>query len=232
MRVERLFTRRTALLASAVVLFTLFALSGWAWSAIEADRIPVHWDINGQADGYGGKFEGLMVLPLVAVGLVALFAVIPLIEPRRANLAGSMRAFVLVWLALLAFLVLMHVAILFAAFGHDVDMATVVAGGLGLVFAVIGAVLGSVRSNFMFGVRTPWTLSSERSWRQTHRLAGRLFVGTGLATVAAGAIGVFADVRWLPLTVLLAGSLVAALASVVYSYLVWRGDPDRSRSGA
>lgn len=232
MRGERLLTRRTALLASAVVLIVLFALSAWAWRAIESDRIPVHWDINGQVDGYGDKFEGLMVLPLVAIGLVALFAVIPLIEPRRANLAGSMRAYVLVWLALLAFLVLMHIAILFAAFGHEVDMATVVAGGLGLVFAVIGAVLGGVRSNFMFGVRTPWTLSSERSWRQTHRLAGRLFVGTGLATLAAGAIGVFADVSWLPITVLLAGSLITALGGVVYSYVVWRGGPDRSRSDA
>jgi len=229
---ESWLTRRVALIASAMALIAMFALSAWAWGAIEGNRIPVHWDIQGRPDGYGGKFEGLMILPLVCAALVALFAAIPLIEPRRAHLARSMPAFVLVWLALLAYLSLAHGALLFAAFGHEVNMATVFSSGIGLVFIVIGAVLHRVRSNFMFGVRTPWTLSSERSWRLTHRLAGRLFVWAGVATLVAGVIARLTELAWLPAVALLVGALGAALVSTVYSYVVWRGDPDRATSGA
>lgn len=231
MRCETWFTRRLALAASAVTLLALFALSAWAWGAVESDRIPVHWDINGQPDGYGGKFEGLMIVPIVGVALVALFAVIPLIEPRREHLLSSMPAYALVWLALLAYLSLMHVALLFTAFGHQVNMATVLGSGIGLLFIVIGAVLGRVHSNFMFGVRTPWTLSSEKSWRLTHRLAGRMFLWAGVATLVAGVIALVTDLDWLPIAVLLVGSLGTALVGVVYSYVVWRGDPDRTGLG-
>lgn len=228
---ETWLTRRTALIASAVALIVMFAFAAWAWVAIESDHIPVHWDTNGEPDGYGGKFEALLILPLVSAGVVLLFAVIPRIEPRRAHLLSSMPAYVVVWLALLAYLLILDAGLLFAAFGHEINMSTVAASGIGLLFIAIGAVLGRVRSNFMFGVRTPWTLSSERSWELTHRLAGRLFHWAGIATLVAGAVALVTDLDWLPLTVVLVGAIGAALVSVGYSYIVWRGDPERSTSG-
>ena len=60
----------------------------------------------------------------------------------------------------------------------------VLLAAVGLVLMVVGNYLGKVRSNFFFGIRTPWTLSSELSWNRTHRLAGRLLVALGLVTVA------------------------------------------------
>jgi uncharacterized membrane protein len=79
----------------------------------------------------------------------------------------------------------------------------------------------------MFGVRTPWTLSSELSWERTRRLAGRLFVAAGVTTLAASLVGAVANVPWLPVAALLATILAATVVSVVYSFFVWRGDPDR-----
>jgi len=92
---------------------------------------------------------------------------------------------------------------------------------------VIGNVLGKVRSNFMFGIRTPWTLTSYRSWNRTHRLGGRLMVALGLVVIGATALGL----RGEPLFAIVGGgggTLVVGV--VVYSYLAWRADPDR-RSG-
>jgi uncharacterized membrane protein len=59
-------------------------------------------------------------------------------------------------------------------------LVRVLMSGLFLCFALIGNVLGKVRRNFWIGVRTPWTLASERVWIATHRLAARLMVGAGL----------------------------------------------------
>jgi uncharacterized membrane protein len=87
----------------------------------------------------------------------------------------------------------------------------------------MGNVLTTVRSNYMFGVRTPWTLSSELSWDKTHRLVGRLFVVAGIGVFAASLLGQLLLVFWL-----LMGSVVVVLVvGFAYSYLVWRDDPDR-----
>jgi uncharacterized membrane protein len=226
------WTVGTALTVSAIVVVAMFALSAWAWGRIAGDRIPVHWGINGQPDGYGGKFEGLLLVPLITVGIAVLFTVIPRIEPRRLHFAQSMGPFLAVWFAMLAFMAALHVAIVVSAFGHPVDMSVVMGGGIGALSIVIGAVLGRVRSNFLFGVRTPWTLSSERSWRLTHRLAGRLFVASGAATIVAALVALPTGWSALPFVALLAGDIGAALVAVVYSYVVWRDDPDRQRVGA
>ena len=39
--------------------------------------------------------------------------------------------------------------------------------------------MGQIRSNFMMGIRTPWTLSSDLAWEKTHRLGGWLFMVAG-----------------------------------------------------
>ncbi len=227
----RLRDLRGPLTLSAAVLTAMFVLSAWAWGRVSGDRIPVHWGVNGEPDGYGGKFEGLMLLPLISVAVIGVFAAIPLIEPRRANMARSLRPFRVVWVAMLAFVAALHVAMVTSAFGHRVDMSVVMGAGIGLVSIAIGAVLGRVESNFMFGVRTPWTLSSERSWRLTHRLAGRLFVGAGVATVASAGVALATGWSWLPFAALMIGDLGAALIAVVYSYVVWRRDTERLATG-
>src|SRR5690606_37566813 len=77
-------------------------------------------------------------------------------------------------------------------------------------------------------VRTPWTLSSERSWAKTHRLAGWIFVAFGVLMVVAGFMP--SSGRWV------FGGLVVfipALLLVVfgYSYRIWKNDPEKQAIG-
>jgi uncharacterized membrane protein len=119
----------------------------------------------------------------------------------------------------LVFLAAVHGVILAASAGYPVPMNRVLAIGVGVLLAVIGNVLTQARQNWFFGIRTPWTLSSERAWRETHRLGGRLMVAGGLFLVA---IGVLAP-GLLALGIML-GAVAPALVAVVYSYLVWKQD--------
>ena len=92
-------------------------------------------------------------------------------------------------IAVVLLLAVVHGSVVAAGSGVDVPIALVVGVGVGLLFAIIGNVLTTVRSNFMFGVRTPWTLSSDLAWDRTHRLVGRLFVVTGLVMVVLSLTG-------------------------------------------
>src|SRR5690606_22748869 len=151
--------RRTALLVSLGIVAAMLVLSAWAWVEVDAEQVPVHWGFSGEPDRYGSKLEGLLLLPLVTLGLIALLAVLPRIEPRRENLERSESAYALVWLSTTVFLGLLHVAMVVAATGRSVDMSTVVGVGIGLMFVAIGFALTRVKSNYAFGMRTPWTLS-------------------------------------------------------------------------
>jgi uncharacterized membrane protein len=91
------------------------------------------------------------------------------------------------------------------------------------MFGVIGLVIGNTRSNWFMGVRTPWTLSSERSWEQTHRLAGRLFLAAAAIMLVASVVGTPELVFY----AVIGSVLIVTVIVVVYSYFVWRDDPDR-----
>jgi uncharacterized membrane protein len=102
---------------------------------------------------------------------------------------------------------------------NPVDITRLLLAGVLIMFALIGNVLGKVRRNFYVGVRTPWTLASQRVWNDTHRLAGRMFVG-------AAVIGLLAVVLPLPLPVVtiavIAIIMAAALWPALYSLLLYK----------
>ena len=81
--------------------------------------------------------------------------------------------------------------------------------------ALLGNVMGKVRSNFWIGIRTPWTLANQRVWYATHRFAAKTTVGGALLSFA----GVLAGLPlWMCMAVLLAGPVIPAF----YSLLVYR----------
>lgn len=212
------------LVLSLIVAGGLTAASAWTYHRIPpGTRVPIHWNAAGQADGFAGA-SAVFLMPAVVAGLSLLLFALPKFEPRRTHLLRSSRAYGWVWLTLIAFMGGLHVLTLRAALGLPVAMDKWVIGGVGVLFVIMGNFLGKIRSNFVFGFRTPWTLSSELSWSRTHRLAGWLFVVSGAALVTA----VLLDVRGKPITFLLIGSVAAAVVvPTIYSYLVWRTDANR-----
>jgi uncharacterized membrane protein len=219
---------RPFFIAAAVVVAAMLLLSAIAWAQLPGGaQVPIHWNLRGEVDGYASKEFALLFTPVLTAGLAALLAVVPRIEPRAVNLARSRGAFVTVGIALLGVLGLVHVAVVMAAIGRPLDIAVLLGIATGLMLAIIGNVLGKVRSNFMFGVRTPWTLASDLSWNKTHRLVGRLFVVLGLAVLVVGLVG-----GSVGLFVTLLGGLAIVLGvAFVYSYRVWRDDPDKQTIG-
>ena len=219
----RLFAAPLAV--SLVVTAAICGASWWAWRQLPAGaRIPSHWNGAGRIDGYGGR-DSLFLVPGLMLGMTLMFLFVPLIEPRRAHLLLSSRAYQAVWLAAVLASAGLQIFLIRAAFGEAVSVEKWIGGGMGALFLVIGNLLGKVRSNFTFGVRTPWTLSSELSWNKTHRLAGWTFFGLGLVLLSCALL------RWFEghLHLVIIGGLLALIAIVLpYSYFVWRADPDRT----
>jgi uncharacterized membrane protein len=215
---------RPAMVASAVIIVMMLILSAWAWVQIPPDqKIPVHWNLSGQVDRYGGKVEGLLGMPLLVLFLVGLFATITRIEPRKMNLQRSMKAYTAIWIAGLVVLLATHIFCILSALGRKMDINSAMPVLTGLVFMVTGNYMGKIRSNFFAGCRTPWTLSSDLSWSKSNRLGGKLFVLVGAITILTGFMG--NPSLWL---IMISELILIGAIVYPYSYVIWKSDPNRS----
>jgi uncharacterized membrane protein len=200
----------------------MFVLAAVRWGSVP-DRIPTHWNAAGEVDGYGGRFVGLLLDPLVTLGLFFLLKYIPRIDPARANYAGFAGTYLLIRVVFVVYMTFLYV-VTNLAIGREeaVPVDRLIIGAAGVLFVVLGGTMGKIRPNWFAGIRTPWTLTSKQSWVKTHRMGGRVFITAGavslLGSFFGGAIPLYAM-----LTVLLGGVVFL----VAYSYFVWRDDPDR-----
>jgi len=212
---------------SAVILLIMLGISAWAWAQVPAGtEIPIHWNAAGEPDDYGNKFVGIFLLPLVAVAIVGIFTLILYIDPKRANIRRSTSAYRATLFGVLFLLLALHAATMLNVVGYDFNIGYIAAPAVGLMFIIMGNYLGKIRRNYMFGVRTPWTLASELSWNKTHRFAGKLFVITGIIVLLA----TFWNPAWAFYVMI--GCIVITLALTMgYSYWIWKHDPAIERNG-
>lgn len=206
-----------------VMLCIVIALAALAASAIIypglPEQIPTHWNIQGEIDSYGSKTWATFLMPGILVGLLLMFAALPWLSPKPFAIDSFRSTYWFIALAVTATMAYIHGLTLYAALAGPIDITRPLLGGLMVMFALMGNVMGKVRRNFYMGIRTPWTLASERVWNDTHRLAGRLFV-------AAGIVGLIAVLLPLPVPALVACTLVlifgASLSPVLYSLLLYK----------
>ncbi len=204
-----------------VLIAILIALALVA-SALVAPQLPAriasHWDAQGGANRTLPKAVGLFLLPAITAALALLLWFIPSLDPLRKNVAKFRRYYDLFILALVAMLVYVHFVTLLWNLGMLVSIPRALALGFCPFTIALGALLGKTKRNWLIGVRTPWTLSSDRVWDRTHALAGRLFMGAGIVMLLGVAFPRAA--LWL-----VVGSLMlSAVVSVVYSYVAYRDE--------
>ena len=170
------------------ILLTVLAAS--ASAVVYANRetwlpeeIPTHWDAKGEADAWttrDGVWIHLAIMPSTMAVMILLLRALPWLSPKKFSL-DSFRATYDYISALLIFLFgYIHAVALVAQVVPGFDMLKWLIGGILLILAGLGNVLGKVKRNFYVGVKTPWTLASDTVWNSTHRLAAWLMVGGGV----------------------------------------------------
>jgi len=205
-----------------IVIGAMFVAAAICWP-YAPDRMPVHWNLAGEIDGYGGKFIGLLLLPLTSLGIYFLMLFVPLVDPGRRNYQNFATAFNAIRLTITVVFAALYVVFVVAGLGGKVNVTAIISLVIAAMFLVIGNFMGKIRPNWFVGVRTPWTLSSKLSWNKTHRLAGWLFLVMGLLIAVAGIL----QTTWI-FILMVAANAVCLVWMIVYSYLIYRQDPDRT----
>lgn len=181
-------TRTTTLIV--LILVAAATIAGLVlWNQFP-DPMASHWNVNDQVDGYIPKFWGVFMMPLINLGLFLLFLVIPLIDPLKANIAKFRGVFNVFIAFIIGYMTYVHALTLLWNLGYtDFGIGSAMLPAIGLMFIVIGILIRKSKRNWFIGIRTPWTLSSDRVWDETHRIGGILFMISGVIAVVGGLFG-------------------------------------------
>ena len=210
-------TKTTLILVSLVILASITA------AVLVYDQLPdpmaSHWNAKDEVDGYTSKFWGTFLLPIVTAGLLALLLVIPHIDPLKENIAefrGIFNAFILVMALFMTYV--WALTIVWNLKPETFKFGSALLPAMGLLFIFLGYMIRNAKQNWFVGIRTPWTLSSDRVWKETHRIGGSLYMISGAITI----FGIFFGVQavWFVLVPILGTTIFL----YIYSYALYQGE--------
>jgi uncharacterized membrane protein len=167
---------RILVLAMSFLFAIQFVITGAFYSKLP-ETIPTHWNIKGEADGFGPRttvwITPTLSLP-VAILFVGLAWGIGKTERERSSL-------LFMGASTLLFFVILQVLILSSNMGYRLDMSRWVGASIGLLFALLGLGMKDLPRNHLAGIRLPWTMTSDEAWAIAHYRSARILVVGGLA---------------------------------------------------
>jgi uncharacterized membrane protein len=188
--------------------------------------VPQHWNIDGQPDRFGPK-SSVLITALLPLAIYLLMGLLPKIDPRRESYQKHRRAYQVTSIASVSFIIIIHWITLLAIQGFPIDIGITVRILLGLLLILLGNYCSQIRSNYFFGIRTPWALADETIWRKTNRFGGYGLVIAGLCAL----LSVFLPNKAAYLIFL--GSLFGVILAIpIYSYWEYRKRKKANRFGS
>jgi len=203
--------------ALAIILFG-FLFSAWAFNLLP-DKIAIHWNAEGKADGYGGRWS-VFALPVLSLFLVLLLWSIPDIDPRKEHIEQFRETYDLFILVFAGFMTYVGILTVAANLGWIGSVTAYMAPALGALLYVAGSLIENSRSSWSIGIRTPWTLSSEKVWDKTNKLGGRTLKWLALLM----AIGMILLPKMLLAMILIIAAW--AIGTMAYSYFAWKQEKE------
>lgn len=206
--------RKSEIIVVGIILLTF--LIGIYFYPQMPEKIASHWNAQGEVDGYMSKFWGLFLMPFISIGLFLLFVLIPRIDPLKANIEKFRKYYDGFVVLMIVFLFYLYLLTIFWNINIRFNIVQLLAPAFGIVFYYTGILIENAKRNWFIGIRTPWTLSSEKVWDKTHKIGSKLFKISGLVTV----FGTFFQ-RYAIFFVVIPVILVT-IYTIIYSYFEYK----------
>lgn len=198
-----------------VMIVLAFALGIYLYGQFP-ERVASHWNASGQVDGYMSKFWGTFLMPFMLTFMLAMFMLIPRIDPLKANIAKFREHFDNFVIIISAFMLYIYILTVVWNLGTEFNMTRMLMPSFALIFYYIGILLEHAKRNWFIGIRTPWTLSSDKVWNKTHALGAKIFKVVALLALVGAVFPLYS------LQMVIFPLLFGVLYLVVYSYFEYQ----------
>ena len=189
---------------------------------LSPDTVPVHYNLAGEIDRMGSKYEYL-IFPVLAIPVGGFFG---WMAKRYRQTPADEKALVISGICVLSVMGFLGIyfqtaAILYdptAGGGLQLNVMRLTVMAIGAMLMILGNFMPKARRNSFYGLRTGWSLSSDEVWQKSQRFAGHTSVLCGVIMVLLAA---FLDgFHCLIMSMVLV--LLWMITSVVMSYRYYR----------
>jgi uncharacterized membrane protein len=206
---------KTSKLISFLIIIVSFGVACYFYPLLP-DTMVSHWGAQGEADGYSSKAFGLFFMPILATFFTALLMLIPKLDPLKKNIEDFQDSFDWFIVAFNLFLFYLYALTIVFNLGYTFNMIVFLAPSFAFLFYYMGIMISKAKRNYFIGIRTPWTLASDKVWEKTHKLGGLLFKLSAvflLLSIFNPGLGFLTFIVYI---------LAISLWLVIYSYLEFR----------
>ncbi|MBU6949653.1 SdpI family protein [Staphylococcus haemolyticus] len=169
----------------------------------------VSWSIN--------KFLGSLIFMTIVTFIYVYYLILPIIDPKKKNYKTFKPTYSLIVTTILIIVYFAEILIIISNIGIMVNPTIVINLVLAFLFIIVGNYLQKIRINWFIGFRTPWTISSEKNWKKTHRFTGRIYIVLGVIFVLLAFLN-FA-INWMTIIMII---LLASLIPFIYSFVIYK----------
>lgn len=204
---------------SEIIIFGIILISfaiGIYYYPQMPEKLASHWNAQGQVNGYMSKFWGLFLMPIISVGMLLLFILIPRIDPLKSNIQQFRKYFDGFVVLIMVFLFYLYILTIFWNSGYTFNMITFLSPAFAILFYYTGILIENAKRNWFIGIRTPWTMSSDKVWDKTHKVGGKLYKITGVVTLLAIFFETYA------IYIIVVPLIMVSIYTVVYSYFEYQ----------
>ena len=200
-----------------MLILAITLVASFYFYSVFPERVPVHWGITGQVDGWGSRATGAFVIPGMLVGMYILFLVLPYLDPKRERYEQFAKTYLTFRTLIISFLAVIYFIASLSALGYNISVGFWMPILVGLLFVFIGNFLAKVKMNWFMGIRTPWTMSSEEVWNKTHRAGSKMFILAGLLMMLTAFVAPI-----MKIVVFITAMVIILGGTIGYSYWLYR----------
>ncbi len=200
---------------AVLVIIAMMFLTGAYLYPKMPDPMATHWDLDGNVNGYSSPVVGVFLLPAMTLGIYLLFLLIPKIAVYRKNIMSFYDYYSAFMAGIVGFMAVVYASMLLLNLGYSINLNYIVLPATGLLFYGISFLLEKSKKNFFIGIRTPWTLSSDKVWEKTHKLGAKMFRMFGVLAF----VSVIIPSGFM---VFMASTFLGVIYLVVYSYFEYK----------
>lgn len=226
------------------IFATLTMLSSILTLSMLPETIPVHFDIYGNPDRYGSKFE-MLLLPMVLVIVILFSDRITKMKLNPANAQDDKEGqanesnikvtektidFMCVFMFVINSVFLYNSYILSYPEKNlpNLDFISIVGVLMGVCFIYLGNYMPKTRKNGYIGMRLPWTRYNDNTWRKSNLFASYAMIISGVITIVGGVL--FEGI--VSVIIMMCALLGAISVSLIYAYIVYREERNNDNEGS
>jgi uncharacterized membrane protein len=182
--------------------------------------IPMHWNLNGVADGFGGRWT-IYLIPIITAPVIFLFyGFMTYLMHKNENIRRSKGIIAIVLVLMQVIFACEFVWLILKVKGSLPEMFTIdkiTFAIMGMVLMILGNYMPKIKQNAFLGIRTPWALKDPVVWQKSQRFGGMLFITAGVLFILSLLLPPYLNIILPTAYILLCG-----VAMYLYSYLVYK----------